>query len=361
MNWRNSSTPSKLLRKATEAFRHGQFDRCLQYTDSVLNQNPNEPEALYLAGAASTYLQQSEKAVRYLSQLAVLPEASRFGQLHYYRGSAYMEMEQFEIAIPDFTISIEEHSLLAECYLNRGYCYLRLEQFPEASVDFNLAARFYPRSPEILDLLSFTYQQLNEPRKTLRYLKRLLSLEGLETEQYLRLAWAYEETGQQAEALDAYNWALEQDPFQLVGLNNRGHLLLRQKDFSAAKADFDKGLEVDPDFFALYLNRSSLHLEMQELEAAWQDLQRCLELQPDDPFVHRNRAYYYLLNQQTDKAFTELERLFQQDPHLPLLHYYRGRVYHTLGLREQALSAFQRSADLGEREGEEALARYFPD
>ncbi len=355
MNWFSTPSRSPALRKAADAFRGGQFDRCLHYAETVLHDTPSESEALYLAGAAATYLQQSEKALDYLNRLNQLPESSQYGQRYYYRGMAQLELGQFERAIPDFGLSIEEHTLLAECYLNRGFCYLQTGRFQEASVDLTMAERYYPRSPDLLELLSFTYQQLNQPRKTLRYLLRLKDLEGLEADQYLRLAWALEERQRWEEAREAYDWALELDPQQIVAYNNRGHLFMKQKAYEAAQADFEEGLKRAPDFFALYLNRSTLHLETGALDAAWSDIERSLELEPADLYAHRNRAYYFLLKGEEERALRELDRVYAQDPRLPLLHYLRGRVYLQLGLQEQARTAFQRSADLGEAEGLSAL------
>ena len=359
-----SSSPNpwkKYLTEAKEAFRESRFDKTLDRAEAILAKEPQDAEALFLAGAAATYLQQSQRAILYLNRLATLPASESKRNLFYYRGIAYMDLAQYETALPDFSLTIEEHTLLAESYLNRGYCYLQLGQYQKASLDLHMAERYYPRMPELLDLLSFAYQQLNEPLKVERYLTRLLELEGLNEEQYMGLAWAKERLQKWPEALHAYDWAMKANPDNPLSLNNRGFLYSRLKRYEESLQDFDKAIELLPDQPYLFANRSYVRLQVNQLEAAYADIQSCLQLSPQDPYALRNRALYHLLNGESEKGLPDLEKARQMMPELDLLHYVRGRILYDLGMLEQAYSAFQQSADLGETEGQEALQQYFAD
>ncbi|HDZ91014.1 MAG: tetratricopeptide repeat protein [Deltaproteobacteria bacterium] len=78
-----------------------------------------------------------------------------------------------------------------------------------------------------------------------------------------------------------YERALEADPGHVPALNNIGVLLMREKDFAAARARFEKAIRLRPSFVDPYYNLACLFALTARPKEALRYLKRAVSINPE--------------------------------------------------------------------------------
>jgi tetratricopeptide (TPR) repeat protein len=90
------------------------------------------------------------------------------------RGNSYARMEQFELAISDYTAALVLNPKSPILLRNRGTAYLQLERYPEALADFEATAELEPNNPATLYNLACVYSRLSRTTDALATLAKAI-------------------------------------------------------------------------------------------------------------------------------------------------------------------------------------------
>ncbi len=127
--------------------------------------------------------------------------------------------------------------------------------------------------------------------------------------------------------IDACTLAIERQMLKPEDLaatySNRGILLARSGDVTAALKDHDRALKIAPDMTSIYINRSNALVAARRYKAAMEDLERAIA---------------------------------KADALLPVAYYNRALMFNTLGDRQAARADAERAAELAP---ETAAYRHF--
>ena len=259
------------LQAGYEQHQAGDIDDALAQYLHILEEDPENPDALYLAGVAYFQIQNFEQAELFLeSALSLAPGRS---DILINLGNCRHAQSRLDGALEAYTQAISADPTIAEAHNNQGNVLRELGQFGEAETAFRQALTLQP------DYLS---AQCNLAA-TLRSLGKLDEAESLARK------------------------TLERDPTLGMALTVLGCTLLDQNRPDEAIAALQKAVQLNPSDRAPYISLTKIWRQKGQIEEALQICDSYLRLEPRDTIVLSVKAL--LLNEQggAEKAKTLLD------------------------------------------------------
>jgi len=133
-------------------------------------------------------------------------------------------------------------------------------------------------------------------------------------------------TGARAEAINAYDRALQVDPQRIDALLNCGTLYYEDGNLEKASECFQRATALDADNALAHFNLGSVLDELGEVEAARQHLRLAVRLRPDYPDAHYNLAFVCEKLGAFSEAREHWQAYVRLDPVGPWSSYARQRL-----------------------------------
>jgi tetratricopeptide (TPR) repeat protein len=281
-------------------------DDSLEIIEYILQHDPDEddPWVYYLRGIA--YLNKEDYALA----IADFDRASKLGlvnaSVYNIRGLAYAAQGDLEAAIADYSQAITRDPALATAYFNRGLAYAAQGDLEAAIADYSQAIT-------------------RDPQDALAYNNR-----GL----------AYYAQGDLEAAIDDYNQAITLDPALATAYFNRGLAYAAQGDLEAAIDDYSQAITLDPKFAAAYIGRSYAYKAQGDLDAARADYSQAITFDPQNALAYNNRGLAYADQGDLAAAIANYSQAIARDPELTTAYFNRGLAYADQGDLEDAIADY---------------------
>jgi len=171
--------------------------------------------------------------------------------------------------------------------------------------------------------------------------QQALALRTQFPEVHLGLAQVREAQGDVDGALVQIEEALRQRPNYAEALLFRGKLLQQLGRTNDALVAYDNAIRANGRIAETYYRRALIYISDEENTAAVRDLQQAVRLQPNFPEAHYwlGRALY--AQDRLQSALDSFRRAFALNPNYAEAIYYSGRAAEDLGLRTDAITAYQ--------------------
>jgi len=206
------------------------------------------------------------------------------------RGITYLEEEELDKAIYDFTKAIEFEPNMYFAYNNRGAVYMKKQMYQEALADFQNALRISPNDMKAQYNLSRCHLLMKNYHEGLRNYDRLI-------EQHPEMAKAWNDRGKIkndltlfSDALYDLNKAIELDSNLYEAYNNRGISKASLGDYEGALSDFNKSMDINADFAEAYLNRGNIFAMQKKYNLALDDYNMAIKINPENGLAYLNRG-----------------------------------------------------------------------
>ncbi|QGJ71799.1 Hypothetical protein PBC10988_35080 [Planctomycetales bacterium 10988] len=156
-------------------------------------------------------------------QPAPLPE----NQLRHHldRGGAYMDQQQWALAIEELSKALQHAPDEPDILLTRGYAYYQLEEYEQSLQDMHQSIRLNPAEPLPLYTCAEIAILQGQYRTALAYANRILRLEPEKAEGYFLRGIAYQEQQAFVEAKCDFSLGLQLDEKNIKLLTMRAFLL----------------------------------------------------------------------------------------------------------------------------------------
>jgi tetratricopeptide (TPR) repeat protein len=164
-------------------------------------------------------------------------------------------------------------------------------------------------------------------------------------------------TGDRFGGIEDYNRAIEADPGFAMAYNNRGTACRALGQTRAAIADFDKAIELYPGYAMAYINRGGAYIENKQSEQGLADLTKGIELAPDQPEGYADRGAVYANLKRFDEAIADMQRALEINPNYAACHYSLGVLLVNRGDVGEGLHSLERAAALGMPQAPEAVEK----
>jgi tetratricopeptide (TPR) repeat protein len=226
-----------LFRSADERFRAGKFAEADNIGRQILQQHPDNPQALNL--------------------LCVL--ARQQGNI----------AGAIEIA----TRAARIHPRIAEFHANLGEFSRLTGNFPQAITSFQRAIELKPQEPTFHNSLATALCESHRHAEAIPIYQRTIQLKPDYAEAYNNLAGALRELGRIDEADAAVGAAIKFNPQNARAYFNRAIVRTDQERFPEAIESYKNAIEIDPNYSIAHWSLGTLHLLLGDMTSGWREYQ----------------------------------------------------------------------------------------
>ncbi len=266
-------------------------------------------------------------------------------ELLLYRGGAYGQLNQMELALTDINraITIRPNSPLG--YVQRATVYSKLNQDSLALQDINYAIQLEPTRGDSYWMRGSILKGFNLLDEALVDFSKAIELGVTNPKIYQERGYVFEQLGQYQKALFNYNLALETEPSDPIGLLRRGWIYQCLGNFDKAIKDFDLILSQNPDDEEARVQRANVYLLTGQFELALADYQYAEAHGFTNEYLPIGLSYVYYRLGNPAKAIEVNERAFQsQDVAIKTSAYFQQGIFY---LRQANLPAATRAMEEG--------------
>jgi tetratricopeptide (TPR) repeat protein len=351
--------PTTFLLMARINSYRGDLNREIFWLEKAIEQDPDNPRALFTLALTRMTLGENEKAEVILKSVLTSHPAHTPSQRAL--ADIYLLAQDLDKAEEQLREAIRIRNNDPQLLHDLGYILKRRKNYPEALSLHFLALEFSPNKFEQYSEIGDTFMALGEPENAILYLRKASQLDPFNPLVCYNLGRAYFELGRYEQSEAASKAALQHDPEMEHARTNIG--LNATLYTGLANLNCGKLIEAEQWFRKnLVLTAPSYHnlgrslLRQGKYEEALQSFLRAVDLVPENAVYWDLVGNAYLELNQLDDAQKVLEKAIELDPAWSLSHYDLGVVYSRMKGRENdAMKLFKQAISL---EPEGALPYY---
>ena len=336
----------KIKTEAEQAYQKGDFQKSIQLTSQVIQQNPKDHIALYLRASARMELGQMQYDAEPIREgITDSREAIRLSgtrNLNYYLPYLYGmtnlttvegDDKHAKIALTVAGQVLAKKTLKpvdrANFLYQRALIHNALEDYESAIADFLETIRLIPGHSGALIGLPDAYALAGQTEEALAAFKKALESDPENSLIYNNRGLFLQETAKNQEAIADFSRAIEFDEEYIDAYLNRGYVLAETGEFLAAESDYTRAIGLDPEDPSAFSMRADARLKQRKLTEAIDDYKKSIKLQPNDSNLHANLGFCFFLAENFSVANSAFKRALVLSPesrhletwrHLTLLH-----------------------------------------
>ena len=274
---------------------------------TILDANPDDPDALHMLGVIEHRRGRHKDAVRLIDQaLAIKPD---FAEALNDRGSVLVASNRPQEALASYDHALAIKPQYVEALYNRGYILDALNRHQEALASYDQALAIKPDFAEALN-------------------NRGGALAALDC---------------QREALASYDQALAIKPKYAEALNNRGNALVALNCQQEAVASYDHALAIKPDFAEALNNRGGALYKMNRWQEALESYDRALAIKPKYAEALNDRGNALVALNRKREALASYDQALAIKPKFAQALYNRGNALRELYRWQEALESYDQA------------------
>jgi tetratricopeptide (TPR) repeat protein len=200
---------------------------------------------------------------------------------HYNKGNDYFEKGQWDLAISEYTKSIEIDPKHFEPYHYRGIAYRHKGQYDQAISDFTKAIELNPEWANAYYNRGFAYLNKTQYDQAISDCTKAIELNPKLTDAYHYRGVANWYKTQYDQAISDSTKAIELDPKYADAYHNRGLAYSNKGQYDQAISDFTKAIELNPKHAKAYGGRGAAYYEKGQFDRAISDLNEAKKLDPN--------------------------------------------------------------------------------
>ena len=237
-------------------------------------------------------------------------DASIASDCYYHRGIAHMQMEEFELAVVDFDVSIRLDPTNAGTYHMRGIANSVTGNYQQAVADIDRAAELAPDDASwsvireaIINIFNNTFNE---------YDRAIADNPG-----------------------DPVNWCL------------RGLHFLDHDYYHRAVDDFSQAIRLDPKMFEAWYNRGLAYARQEDSKQALENYNMAIGILPDRAEAYYSRALIWRREDNQPNALSDFDKAIELNPEYADAYLNRGVIHQSLGNHVEAQDDFRTARELG--------------
>jgi predicted O-linked N-acetylglucosamine transferase (SPINDLY family) len=341
--------PDTALREALDRawnhYRAGQWQQAEQHYRQILQQEPNQVDALHLLGMIAGQSGRYAEAAGYLQ--ATVRLRPDFAAAHSDLGTVFILQQRFAEAVGSFREAVRSKPDFASAYSNLGNALRELGDLDEAVANLRKAVQLRPDFVEAhlnlgialeaqgkLDDAAESYRQAvhyrpsyadahfnlgnvlirqGKPDEAAAHLQETLRFKGNDPGVHHSLAVALKTLGKADQAIAHYQQALRLKPDADVHIG-LGNAFQEGGDLPQALAHYRQATLLQPDNFVALSNLGNALQEMGHLEEAQTYLERALALKPDFVPASFNLGIVHWKQGRLDEAESRYQQTIRLQP-----------------------------------------------
>lgn len=240
----------------------------------------------------------AEKEKNYTQAIDLLEKALKLDNGNYFiynkLGLMYYHLNNLDRSIEYCNLTLKKIPNDSTALYQRGFCYMDKNEFQKAINDFTLSfEKTNKKNSNASFNIAKSYGELGNFDKAIEYYNLTLILEPNDKYSFYELGRSYAslQKPDKVNALKFYNKAIEQDKNYYDPYFNRGLLYATQyKDIKKGHQDLEKSIEIRPKNKLSYLYNGMLYRDEEDFGKAKDMFTKVIELYPDYANAYFQRA-----------------------------------------------------------------------
>lgn len=223
---------------------------CLVFLVLLLSScSREEPAVVVLIERAHLFERQNRLPEAVETYNRILERDPKRADVHYDRGVAYDQLENYEMSFSDYSRAIELDPGFYRAYNNRAVVLNRRGDYPAAIRDCDETLRLNPQDAFGYRNRGFARLNLKEFDAALRDFDESIQIEGKSAMSYILRGQAYQELDRHDRALEDFQQAMNLDSKLPDGYYNQAVSLAELGEYDQAQRKLDIALQIDRDIF----------------------------------------------------------------------------------------------------------------
>lgn len=315
---------------------------------AISKAHPNHPEPLaHIALLEARQGHYKEAVPYYRKALAINPNVPG---LRLNLGLALFKAGEMKEAIPEFEVvrkNLPDDSADAQrMTILIGMGYYGLAEYAKAAPYLKEASDREPNNLELLLALEHSYLWSSQFKYVMDVYHQILSLNPDSAEADMVAGEALDQMKDNAGATEMFRAAVKADP-KLPDVHfGLGYLLWTQKQYPEAATEFKAELANDPKHAQSMLYLADADIQMNQVKDAEPLLAETIKLSPSLGLAHLDLGIVAMQDGHNEDALRELmaaEKIMPDDVNV---HWRLGRLYRTMGKKDEAIAEFDKANDL---------------
>jgi len=331
------------IEKAVSDYQAGNLDSALKRCTQIIAKEPQNADALHLAGVILHQQGKTQDAITYVRRAILWAPTNGFYVNNF--GLMLKETGQLAGARDVFVKAAELEPNLFEAHFNAGLCFEEAKELQKAEGYYRKAWSLRPDRLEIGNNLGNVLRFQNKTEEALTLYQSLLEKNPQYGEALANIGSLYLEQQKMALAKQALDAALPLLPDNAHLYNSLGILHKKSSEVELSVAAFERAIALNPQLVEAYYNLAAQYLELDRLVDAEQRLLTALQVSPNYTKALTLLAVIYSRVGQNGKAIAMLQDSLQRKPHFTTYNGL-GNIYREQSELQKALEAYDKALEL---------------
>jgi tetratricopeptide (TPR) repeat protein len=350
---RNPKDPNRLTALALE--QQGKTAEAETAWRAYLKSHPADPEPYARLGVLEARQEHYKEAVPlYRKALAMNPNVSG---LRLNLGLALFKSGDLKGALPEFEKSLKAHppdsADAQRLTILIGMCHYGLAQYAEAVPYLKQAAANDKQNLPLRLALAHSCLWSKQNQCVMDTYHEILALNPDSAEADMIAGEALDEMKDNAGSTRMFRAAVKANPKEPNAHFGLGYLLWTQKIYPEAATEFKAELENDPNHVQALEYLGDTLIQLNQPEQAKPYLEKTVKLDPSQWLAHLDLGIILSDAGENEAALRELQIAEKQKPDDVNVHWRLGRLYRTMGRKEEAKLQFDKASTLNKAADEE--------
>jgi tetratricopeptide (TPR) repeat protein len=208
-------------------------------------------------------------------------------------GKTYLDKNDFDSAIKEFTKVIEINPQDFRGYGARGTAYLGKNDLDSAIRDFTKVIEISPQEVKAYGARGIVYSEKKDFDLAIKDFTKALQITSQDAFLYYHRGVAYKNKKDLDSAIKDYSKAIENNPKYPEAYFDRGLAYIDKEDFDLAIKDYTKVIEINPQSDDAYNNRGLAYYAQEKYEQAIADFTKSLQFNNTNIDAYKYRALSY--------------------------------------------------------------------
>jgi tetratricopeptide (TPR) repeat protein len=270
---------AETIKNAAQHHQDGHLLQAEQLYRLILQNNPDNPVALYSLGMIAHQKGKQEAAAKLISK--AIANNPQIPQFHNTLGLVFEVLEKYEEAVAAYQQAVSVKPDYAEAYHNMAIALQSQSQYPAAVEKCKQAISIKPDYAEAYNTMGFSLEKQQQYTEAIKYYKKAVQFKPEFAEAYNHLGVVLNAQNRSADAIENYKKALRLDPDYAEVYNNLGIALKDQKQFAEAISNFEQAIRLEPDFAEAYYNLANSLRDETRCTEAIENYRQAVRLKPD--------------------------------------------------------------------------------
>jgi tetratricopeptide (TPR) repeat protein len=326
------------LTQAIQLHRQGRLQQASALYQRVLQQAPQNAQALHLFGILAAQTRQFERAVeRILKAIAVDDKNPDF---FVSLGNAYKEQGNLDQALQSYQSAIYLNPAYAQAHSSLGVVLQLQNKMDEALANFDQAIALQPNNVEALSNRAAALHVLGQYEQALGSAEKAIGLLPNFAPAHFNRANVLLSMGRFAQGVESCNRVLELAPQHVAAHFSKAFALMELQQPHAALTAYEQVTALDPSHVAAWTNRAVALIALKRWEDALTSCEKALAIDPNHAQAHNTRGVALHQLQRLDEALAAYDQVIALIPDHAEAHTNRGVVEHALCHLEKAIACY---------------------